>query len=65
VHTETQLAGKEPGHSLIPDVRNVPLAVLAARAADGSDPVHRVVSRIVHDAESASGIPAMMFNSAV
>ena len=65
MNAEAQPVGKRPDRSLIPDVRDVPLAVLAARAADGSDAVHSVVSRIVRDSESASGIPAMMFNSAI
>jgi hypothetical protein len=65
MNAQAQPAGQGSCSSLIPDLRDVPLAVLAARAADGADAVHGVVSRIVHDPESASSIPAMMFNSAI
>jgi hypothetical protein len=65
VNTEAQRVAPESDHGLIPDLRDVPLAVLAARAADGTDAVNGVISRILHDPESPSGIPAMMFNSAI
>lgn len=45
---------------LIPDLRDIPLAQLAAHAAVGAD----VVSRIADDKDPSS-VPAMMFNSAI
>ena len=49
---------------LIPDLRDIPLAQLAAQAAGGADVVTGVVSRIADDKDPSS-VPAMMFNSAI
>ena len=49
---------------LIPDLRDIPLAQLAAQAAIGADVVTGVVSRIADDKDPSS-VPAMMFNSAI
>jgi FXSXX-COOH protein len=46
---------------LIPDLRDIPLAQLAAV---GADVVTGVVSRIADDKDPSS-VPAMMFNSAI
>ena len=62
---EAQLVDRGSHPSLIPDLRAVPLAQLATQAADGTGVVTGVVSRIVQDPEGPSGIPAMMFNSAI
>ena len=51
--------------SSILDLRGIPLAQLAGRAAAGEKGVTDVVSRIVGNRESPVGIPAMMFNSTI
>ena len=50
---------------LIPDLRGISLAQLASQAAGGGAAVADVVSRIVHDQERPSAVPAMMFQSAI
>lgn len=50
---------------LVPDLRDIPLAQLAKRAADNQDVMASVLSRIVHLPESPSSVKAMMFNSAI
>jgi hypothetical protein len=51
--------------SLIPDLRGITLQQLARRAAVGEEDVTGVVSRILGNRESSSGVPAMMFNSTI
>ena len=50
---------------LIPDLRRFTLEHLASRAAAGEKEVTDVVSRMVVSRESPSGVPAMMFTSAI
>jgi hypothetical protein len=47
------------------DLRGIPLAQLARRAAASEKDVTDVVSRIVGNRESPAGVPAMMFNSTI
>lgn len=54
--------GTGPDECLILDLRDIPLAQLATT---GERAVTTVVSRVVTGAERSSGVPAMMFNSAI
>jgi len=47
------------------DLRGIPLAQLAIRAAAGEKDVTDVVSRIVGNRENSANVPAMMFNSTI
>jgi hypothetical protein len=51
--------------SSICDLRGVPLAQLARRAAAGEKDVTEVAKRIVGNRESPASVPAMMFNSTI
>jgi hypothetical protein len=50
---------------LIPDLRGIALGQLARRATDGEKDVTDVVSRIMDSRENPTGVPALMFNSAI
>jgi hypothetical protein len=65
VDSEAHHIGSRSDGCLIPDLRGFTLAQLARGAADGDKDVTGVVSRIVDSREIPSGVPAMMFNSAI
>jgi len=59
------ITGEGVRQCLVPDLRDIPLAQLAKRAADSQDVVTTVLSRIVQLPESPSSVKTMMFNSAI
>jgi len=63
--SETRHIGTRSDECLIPDLRGIPLAQLARRAAVDERAVTDVVSRIVAGLERPSGVTAMMFNSTI
>ena len=63
--SEARPNGASSDQCVIPNLQDVTLEELAQRAADGDREVTAVVSRIRESKESPSGVPAMMFNSAI